>query len=286
MSTEINTPKPMTEKEFETYKLHRRFDRIGRLIGDDGMKALFNSHVFVIGLGGVGSWAAEALARSGVGELTIVDFDEVCITNFNRQLHALQGHVGQNKTDIMAERLLKINPQLKVNPIKKFYNERLNPEIFTVRPDYVLDAIDNVTAKCHLIYYCVSQKIPIITSTGSGGRLDPTQIEITDLAFTTNDGLAKAVRRILREQYNFPKDKNTPFNVPAVYSKEPAMLPKELAYDNGKGFRCVCTTQDNPYFNCDNRNLIYGNAAFVTGAFGFAAASHIVKDLLTLKQKN
>lgn len=268
----------MTESELENYKLHRRWDRMGRLVGDAKMKRLMESHVMIIGLGGVGSWAAEAIVRSGVGQVTLVDFDEICVTNFNRQLHTLQGMVGKQKAEVMAERLQKINPALKVNVHAKFYNFETADEIFAVRPDYVVDAIDHVTSKCHLINYCRTREIPLVVSTGSGGRLDPTRIRVKDLNATEIDPLARAIRRILRQQYGFPEAGST--GIAAVYSDEPATEPEELKYDNGKGFRCVCPQGDNPYFNCDNRNLIMGNAGFVTGAFGFACASVVVRELI------
>jgi len=268
------------DRALENYKLHRRFDRMGRLIGDAKMKALFNSHVMVIGLGGVGSWSAESLARSGVGTLTLVDFDEICVTNFNRQLHALDRTVGSQKVDVMAERMQKINPAAKIRSIPQFYNSETSSSIFSVRPDYVIDAIDNVTAKCHLLAFCREQKIPVVTATGSGGRLDPTAVKIADLAFTTVDPLARAIRGILREKYAFSRNEKEPFGIPAVYSTEPALEPRELHYDGGKGFQCVCPQGDNPYFQCENRNVIMGNASFVTGTFGFVAASIVIKDLL------
>ncbi|NBX77412.1 MAG: tRNA threonylcarbamoyladenosine dehydratase [Proteobacteria bacterium] len=268
------------DRDLENYKLHRRFDRMGRLIGDDKMKALFRSHVMVIGLGGVGSWSAESLARSGLGTLTLVDFDEICVTNFNRQLHALDRTVGSQKVDVMAERMQKINPAANIRSIPQFYNNETCQSIFSVRPDYVVDAIDNVTAKCHLLAFCREQKIPVVTATGSGGRLDPTEIKIADLAFTTVDPLARAIRGILREKYAFPRSEKEPFGIPAVYSTEPALEPRELHYDGGKGFQCVCPQGDNPYFQCENRNVIMGNASFVTGTFGFVAASIVIKDLL------
>jgi tRNA A37 threonylcarbamoyladenosine dehydratase len=267
-------------QEFENYKLHRRFDRMGRLIGDEKMKKLFSSHVMVIGLGGVGSWSAESLSRSGVGTLTLVDFDEICVTNFNRQLHALDRTVGSQKVDVMAERLQKINPASKINPIAKFYNQETASDIFSVRPDYVVDAIDNVTAKCHLLAFCRENQIPVITSTGSGGRMDPTQIKTADLAFTTVDPLARAIRGILREKYAFSRNEKEAFGIEAVFSTEPASEPVELHYDGGKGFQCVCPQGDNPYFQCENRNIIMGNASFVTGTFGLVAAASVVRGLL------
>lgn len=275
-------PVPMTEAELEIYTLHRRFDRMGRLVGDALMKRLMDSHVMIIGLGGVGSWAAESIARSGVGEVSLVDFDEVCITNFNRQLHALQGLVGRDKSEVMAERLRKINPQAKINPVPKFYNAHNAEGILatgTRPPDFIIDAIDSVTSKCHLLAECRKRGIPVVTSTGSGGRMDPSQLRIADLGKTERDPLARAVRRILREQYAFPQEDGAEFGITAVYSIEAATEPRELSYDGGKGFRCVCPQKDNEFFNCDNRNVVYGNASFVTGAFGLYCASVAVRAL-------
>ena len=277
---ETNPIAPMTEQELAHYKLHRRFDRMGRLVGDQKMKKLLESHVMVIGLGGVGSWAAEAVVRSGVGEVTLVDFDEICVTNFNRQLHALQGQVGQQKAEVMAERMRKINPQAEIRSLAKFYNADSCSEIFSVRPDYVIDAIDNITAKCHLLAFCRREGIPVVCATGSGGRLDPTQVRIADLSQTEKDPLARAVRRILRERHGFPAEGEGLFGIQAVYSPEHATSPEELQYDGGKGFRCVCPQGDNEFFNCDSRNVIMGNAGFVTGAFGFACASVVVRGLI------
>jgi tRNA threonylcarbamoyladenosine dehydratase len=268
----------MTSEELETYRLHRRFDRMGRLVGDVRMKKLLSSHVMIVGLGGVGSWAAEMVLRSGVGEVTLVDFDEICITNFNRQIHALQGSVGRQKSDVLAERFAKINPQAKIHAVARFYNAESSAELFARRPDYVIDAIDNITAKCHLIAHCRKEEIPLVSSAGSGGRLDPLRVQVRDLAQTEVDPLARSVRRILREKHGFPAKGS--FGVPTVYSDEPAAMPVELHYDGGKGFHCVCPQGDNEYFQCDNRNLILGNAGFVTGAFGMACASLAVRTLI------
>ena len=184
----------------------------------------------------------------------------------------------------MAERLRKVNPQAKIHAIPKFYNERLSAEIFQEAaqvqgrgPDFVIDAIDSVTPKCHLLAKCKKEGIPVVTSTGSGGKMDPTRIRVKDLGLTTVDPLAKAIRRILRDQYGFPETGE--FGIPAIYSEEPARAPMELKYDNGKGFRCVCPQGQNEFFNCDNRNVILGNASYVTGAFGLACASRVVNSL-------
>jgi len=271
---------PMTEQELENYKLHRRFDRMGRLVGDAKMKRLMDAHVMVIGIGGVGSWAAEAVVRSGVGKVTLVDFDEICVTNANRQIHALAGVVGKQKTDVMAERLRQINPRVEIRALAKFFNQESQAEVFSVRPDHVIDAIDSVTAKCQLLTYCRTENVPVVCSTGSGGRLDPTQVKVTDLAFTEVDPLARELRKILRLKYGFTPEEGVPWGIPAVYSAEPYTDPIELHYDGGKGFRCVCPNGDNPYFTCDRRNVIMGNAGFVTGTFGMVCASVAVRALI------
>jgi len=282
---------PAESREVENaYRLHRRFDRMGRLIGDPAMQKLFASHAVVIGLGGVGSWAAESLVRAGVGRVTIVDFDQVCITNTNRQLAAIGGKVGEFKAEVLAERFRKINPQVRIEAVVKFYSEKTSDEILGLtsgsglksgdRPDYVIDAIDNITAKCHLLAACRANGIPVATSTGSGGRLDPTQLRIADLARTEFDPLARAVRRILREKYAFPRAGEGDFGIQAVYSGEPSRDPVELAYDGGKGFKCVCPQGQNGLNDCDMKNLIMGNAGFVTATFGNYLASIVVRTLI------
>ena len=271
---------PMTEKELDDYKLHRRFDRFGRLVGDHAMKRLTNAHVMIAGLGGVGSFAAESVARSGVGRITLVDFDRVCVTNFNRQLHAVHGQVGKHKAEVMSERLRLINPRVEIAAVPQFYNSENADEILASRPDVVIDAIDHVTSKCHLLARCHGDGIFVVCSTGSGGRLDPTQVKVDDLAQTSIDPLARVVRGILREKYGFASEAKELFGIPAIYSTERHQHPVELSYDNGKGFRCVCPQGDNPYFTCESRNVIWGSASFVTGSFGLFAASVAIRHLL------
>lgn len=275
------------------YVLHRRFDRMGRLVGDDVMKKLFNTHVMILGLGGVGSWAAESIARSGVGKITIVDFDEICITNANRQLHALQGLVGQKKALVMAERLKKINPQAEVIAISKFYDKNTSDEILGTSPDYIMDAIDNLTAKSFLINECKNKNIKVITSTGASARVDPTKIKIADLAHTQIDPLAHALRKILRQEYGFPQGQNKSnnkkdkvFDIQCVYSNEQPMAPVDLKYDNGEGFKCVCPQGEIDPHSCLHRSVIYGTASFVTGAFGLTMASWVVQNVMSTVAQN
>ncbi|MBC7742479.1 MAG: tRNA threonylcarbamoyladenosine dehydratase [Bdellovibrionaceae bacterium] len=272
-----NTPNPNFVIPENNYTLHRRFDRMGRLVGDEAMKTLFNTHVMVLGLGGVGSWAAESMARSGVGKITVVDHDEICITNANRQLHALQGLVGQKKAAVMAERLKKINPQAQIESLPIFYNKDTSEQILGLKPDYILDAIDNLTAKTFLLNECRQQKLKVITSGGASAKMDPTRIKIVDLAQTVMDPLAHSVRKILRQDFNFPR--KGLFEIPCVFSDEEPMEPIELKYDLGQGFKCVCPQGEFDPHSCLHRSVIYGNASFVTGAFGLAMASWVVRDI-------
>jgi len=244
------------------------------------MEQLQNSHVVVFGVGGVGSYTAEALVRSGVGHLTLVDFDLVCTTNTNRQLHALQGTAGKPKVAVMAERLQRINPAALIEPVKSFYRAESSERLLGLegtRPDFVVDAIDNMTAKCHLIATCHAEGIPLIVACGAAARLDPTRIKIADLNRTQMDPLARAVRKILREKYDFPSKALT--GIPAIYSDEEPIVPTDLAYDSGEGFRCVCPQGDNGLHSCEDRNRIEGSAGFVTGAFGLIAASAVIRGL-------
>ena len=276
--SQVDIPLTDANDPEDEYRLHRRFDRIGRLAGDEGMKKLLRAKVMVVGLGGVGSFAAEALVRSGVGHVKIVDFDKVCITNTNRQLQALKGQVGRYKANVLAERLRQINPQATVEPIERFYMAENSDEILSDDLDYVIDAIDNVTAKCHLLATCVERGIPVVCSTGASGRWDPTQLRTADLSETHTDPLASSVRKLLRQNHNFPSKGK--FGIPAVFSAERIELPRELSYDNGNGFRCVCPGGKNKYHNCDNRNVIYGTAGFVTGTFGLTCASLVVRQIV------
>lgn len=278
METNPNFNTATLQPQETQYVLHRRFDRMGRLVGDTVMEKLFRTHVMVIGLGGVGSWAAESLMRSGVGQMTVVDFDEICITNANRQLHALQGLIGKKKAQMVAERMRKINPQAKVQELVQFYNQESSEMILASKPDYVIDAIDNLTAKAHLLATCRARGIPVITSSGAAARLDPLAVKLTDLAETHTDPLAHQMRKILRQKYEFPRE--GPFGIPCVFSEETPMTPEELKYDGGKGFQCVCPQGQNNLHSCDNRNLIYGTASFVTGNFGLVMASWVVRQVV------
>lgn len=277
----IGAKRAQGESEPETpYRTHRRFDRAARLFTEPGLHRLMASRVVVLGMGGVGSFAAESLARSGVGELVLVDFDDVCVTNANRQLHALRGNIGKKKVEVMAERLRAIHPTSTVTPIARFYDASSSDELLEGPIDHVVDAIDNMTAKAHLLATCLARKIPIVSSMGAAARLDPTRIRVADLAETERDPFARALRKMLRKSHDLVIERDRPLGVPAVYSEEEPLEPAPVSYDEGKGFVCVCPNKDNGLHSCERRSRIDGSASFVTGAFGLAAASVVVRALV------
>ena len=201
-----------------------RFGGIRRLFGAEGFERLRRAHVCVIGLGGVGSWAVESLARSGVGALTLVDLDDICITNVNRQLHALDGAFGQAKAEVLAARARAINPDCRVTPIQAFFLKSNASEILRVQFDFVVDAIDSPARKCLLIASCRAREIPVITVGASAGRRDPTTVQTVDLAFSSHDRLLQEVRKKLRTRHDFPRGEQ-PFGVECVLSREALVYP-------------------------------------------------------------
>jgi len=267
----------------ESYKLHRRFDRLGRLFGDGAVKDLMDARVVVFGVGGVGSFAAEALARSAIGHLMLVDFDDVCVTNANRQIQAMQGTIGKPKAEVLRDRLRLVNPKATIESHRIFYNAERSDELLRAPwpgshegYDFVVDCIDNITAKTHLIASCVKAGIPIVTSMGAAGKLDPTRVRIADLADTEMCRLARDVRKILRKKHGFPAKGK--MGVQAVYSDEERTWPRALTYDGGEGFKCVCPHKSDEH-GCDSRQLIDGTAVYVTGTFGLVASSVVVNTL-------
>lgn len=256
--------------QIELKQHEARFGGIERLYGKDGAGRLRNSHVCVIGIGGVGSWSVEALARSGIGRLTLVDLDDVCISNTNRQLHALTGNFGKPKVEVITERVRAINPDCRVHARQEFFLKSTAEQILSAKFNCVLDAIDQVAMKCLLIALCREKKIPLVTTGGAGGRRDPTQIEIADLAHTGGDPLLAEVRKRLRTDFGFPRGKEK-FGVECVFSREPmnyAQPDGSVSCERGSSadLRIDCSTG-------------LGTASFVTGAFGFAAASQAVRML-------
>jgi tRNA A37 threonylcarbamoyladenosine dehydratase len=184
--------------------LEQRFGGILRLHGRDGFTRLQKAHVAVIGIGGVGSWAAEALARSGVGSLTLIDLDDICVTNVNRQIHAVTSAIGALKVEAMAQRIRDINPECRVTSVPEFFTASNAGEMLGRGFDCVLDAIDNVVNKCALLAGCRSRGISVVTTGGAGGRTDPTQLRVADLTRVTHDPLIRQVRKALRREHGFP----------------------------------------------------------------------------------
>lgn len=272
-------PTPEAEQD-ATYRTHRRFDRAARLFSEPGLHRLMASHVVVVGVGGVGSFAAESLARSGVGKLTLVDFDKVCITNSNRQLHAMQGTIGKRKVDVMKERLRLVSPSAEIVALPEFYSAETSEGILQGPIDFVVDAIDNLKAKGHLVAQCLRRGIPVVSSMGAAAKMDPTQVRVADLSKTHHDPFASALRRILRTKHGFEFGKRTLLGVHAVFSPEEATLPSAPGYDGGEGFRCVCPGGKNGRYDCDRRPRIDGSASFVTGTFGLVMASVVVRTLI------
>jgi len=237
------------------------FCRLEKLAGADGVRKLRSSSVMIIGCGGVGSWAAEAVARSAVGRITLVDFDTVSRSNINRQLPALENTLGEYKTEIIAARMKLINPEAAVMTYNLKIEESNIPVLLADRPDFVIDAIDDVRAKCALINYCKEKDINIIVSTGSGNKTDPTMIKINDLGLTKQDPLARAVRNTLRKKFGFPKSGK--FGIPCVCSEEIPRTAGSREEENSAGCKSFS-----------------GTLCCVTGSFGFACASFIVRKLL------
>lgn len=257
-------------------RIHRRWDRFVRLVGNEGTRRLLSSHVTVFGLGGVGSYLVEALARSAVGRLTLVDFDDVCLTNVNRQLQAFPGTVGQSKAALLAERVRAIHPEAWVDPVQAFYDASTSDALLTPRPDFVVDAIDNVTSKVLLLETCRRQNIPVISITGAGARLDPTQVRVADLGQTKVDPLARVLRKELSKRGLV---ESGDFGIPVVYSEEDVLQPEVPEWDVEKGFQCICPHRADSPHACEKRRTIYGTATFMTAAFAMAAAAFVVRQL-------
>lgn len=244
----------------------QRFGGIGRLYTPEGLAKLRQAHICVIGIGGVGSWAVEALARSGIGKITMIDMDDICVTNINRQIHAMTGTIAQLKTEAMKERIERINPECVVEIIDDFITPENIPEYLNRGYDYVIDAIDSVKTKAALIAYCKRNKIRMITTGGAGGQTDPTQIQITDLSKTIQDPLASKVRSLLRKEYNFSQNPKRKFGIDCVFSTQPLIFPKM-----GEGCEVSAT------MNCANG---FGAVTIVTATFGFFAVSRVIDKLL------
>jgi tRNA A37 threonylcarbamoyladenosine dehydratase len=260
----------------EQVDFERRFGGIARLYGQPALERFRAAHVCVIGVGGVGSWIVEALARSAVGALTLIDLDNVAESNINRQIQALSSTIGQAKIDALAERIALINPYCKLTLVEDFITPDNLAQMIgghapgAARYDYVVDAIDSAKAKAALIAYCRDHQVALITIGGAGGQTDPTKIAVRDLAKTEQEPLLKRVRKLLRQNYGFPRGEKNKFNVDAVFSMEPLRFPEDEA---------------NCSLDADQRSITgincagFGSSVVVTASFGMVAAAHLLRKI-------
>lgn len=227
------------------------------LVGDEALRKLANSHVMIVGLGGVGSYAAEFIARSGVGKMTIIDGDVVDPTNRNRQLPALATNHGQFKADIMAERLSAINPEIELEVIKEFINPEMVMQHFTVKPDYLIDAIDSITPKITFIKMAYEKGWKIVSSMGAGGKMDPTKLQVVDISKTYNCPFAQQVRKVLKRNHNIRK------GIKVVFSPEETNK-ESLVFTDGSNYK----------------KSAYGTISYLPAVFGAVTASVVIRDLI------
>ena len=255
----------------ESYLL--RFGGIARLYGMEALELFSQAHFVVVGIGGVGSWVAEALARSGIGEITLLDMDDLCVTNTNRQLPALASTIGQLKSETLAARLKDINPEIHLNIIDDFLDQS-NMNVY-IRPEQnvVVDCIDSASIKSRLVAYCSARKITMITVGSAGGKKDPRMVTSSDLNRSVSDPLLAKVRSQLFTLHNFSREKNRKFRIEAVYSTEQAVYPKpdgsvcQQKAANDGGVKLDCTTG-------------FGSATMLTGTMGFVAAERALQRYL------
>lgn len=257
-----------------------RFGGIARLYGTAALTRFRAAHVMVVGIGGVGSWVVEALARSGVGRLSLVDLDDVCVSNINRQLHALDSTVGQSKVQVMAERVRVISPETRVEPREEFFTAETGPRLLGLaegagsaeRPDFVVDAIDAMANKVRLIAWCHGAGIPLVVCGGAGGRRDPMAVRVADLATVTHDRLLSEVRKRLRREHGFSRTAKK-LRVECIHSAEAPVFPDR----EGNVCAVRASEDETPLrLNCESG---FGSATQVTGTFGFAAAARVLAHL-------
>lgn len=267
----LNTP----QVDAHDVDFERRFGGIARLYGDQALARFRAAHICVIGVGGVGSWIVEALARSAIGRLTLIDLDNVAESNINRQIQALSCTIGMAKITALAERITQINPYCVVEQIEDFVTpDNLDEMIGAHAYDYVIDAMDSAKAKTALVHYCRTRGIPLIVIGSAGGQTDPTRIEVRDLSRTEQEPLLKKVRRRLRSQYNYPPNSKNKLNVDAVFSMEPLKFPETGEACSVDGDERGPTTSITG-INCAG----FGSAMVVTATFGMVAAGHLLRKL-------
>ncbi len=250
---------------------HRRFGAVESLYGKQALRNFNQAHVMIIGVGGVGSWVVEALARNGIGKLTLIDMDVVAESNINRQLPALSSTIGRNKIDVMADRVRDINEECEITLIDDFMTKDNIQDLIAIDASYVIDCIDNSKVKAALIAWCKRNKVKILTLGGAGGQVDPSLIKISDLSRTAHDPLLSRTRRILRQNYNFSTNTKRRFSIPCVYS------PEHLSYPMTDGEISNTKTQNEiGGLSCAGG---IGSSVMVTGSFAFMAVSYVLKKL-------
>ncbi len=255
-----------------------RFAGIDRLYGRGALARLGGCRVAVVGVGGVGSWAAEALARSGVGHLSLIDADDLCLSNTNRQLPALEGQYGRNKAQVLAERCRAINPGMSVDAVPAFVTPSTLEPLLGGGFDLVLDACDSFRAKVEMIAWCRRRKQPVIAVGSAGGRTDPTLVRVRDLSRTEHDAMLALIRKKLRAEFNFPKSPQRYFSVPAIYSLENVRYPQ--ADGSVSGVRPKLGADAALTLDC---GAGLGAATHITGTFAFAATGKAIEMLLKPK---
>lgn len=249
----------------------RRFSGVRRLYGEQGLANLQQAHVLVIGIGGVGSWTVEALARNAVGKLTLVDLDNIAESNINRQIHALDENLGKAKVTAMRERIAAINPQCEVVEVEDFVTPDNVSQMLASSPDIVVDCMDDTKAKIALAAYCKQHQLPLVMVGSAGGKLDATRLRLADLSQVHGDRMLAKVRNQLRRDHAFPKasdhKKSARFGIMAVYSDEPVERPEEACDTSQTGLTGL---------NCAG----YGSSICVTASAGFIAAQQAIQHLL------
>ena len=255
-----------------------RFAGVDRLYGAGSVARLAQARVCVVGIGGVGSWVVEALARSGIGQLTLIDADDVCVSNTNRQLHALEGEYGKPKVGVMAERARRIRPGIRLEAIEEFLTPSNLEHMLGRGHDLVIDCCDAFRVKVETIAWCRRRKLPLITCGSAGGRTDPTLIAVRDLSRTEHDAMLALVRKKLREEFNFPRGPKRYFGVQAVYSLE------NVRYPQADGSVCGTRPGTGESLKLDCGGGL-GAVTHVTAAFAFAAVSRALTRILAAPGK-
>ncbi|MYM81729.1 tRNA cyclic N6-threonylcarbamoyladenosine(37) synthase TcdA [Duganella sp. FT50W] len=264
----------ITPPDFDDVDFERRFGGIARLYGAHALQRFRTAHICVVGVGGVGSWIVEALARSAIGELTLIDLDNVAESNINRQIQALSGTVGMAKITALAERIAQINPFCKVHQIEEFVDpDNVAQMIGVGQYDYLIDATDAVKAKAAMLAWARQHDLPVITIGSAGGKTDAAQISVRDLARTEQEPLLKKVRKIMRAQYGFPRGEKTKFHIDAVFSTEPLRYPET-------GEACAVDGDERATTGVTGLNCAgFGSAMVVTATFGMVCAGHALRQL-------